>query len=148
MRTHERTSLQSSEKGDVKQMKAGVGVVSVSKREATLRDAGMDVEREAGRDVREDVEEGQRVLDMASGGARQMSFGEAYDYDAYPLGRVEPNLAEKEVAVVEADANHGCANYKEAKVWAKQHVSKVYNHAQTGGQGGVRLSNAALDQLL
>ena len=148
MRTHERTSLQSSEKGDVKQMKAGVGVVSVSKREATLRDAVMDLEREAGLDVIDDVEEGQRVLDMANGRARQMSFGEAYDYDAYPLGRVEPNLAEKEVAVVEADANHGFANYKEAKVWAKQHVSKVYNNEETGGKGDVRISNAAIDKFM
>ena len=69
-RKHERTSLQSGEKGDVKQMKAGGGVVSVSKREAALRDAVMDLEREAGLDVIDDVEEGQRVLDMANGRAR------------------------------------------------------------------------------
>ena len=148
VRTHERTSLQSGEKGDVKQMKAGGGVVSVSKREAALRDAVMDLEREAGLDVIDDVEEGQRVLDMANGRVRQMSFGEPYDYDAYPLGRVEPNLAEKEVAVVEADANHGFANYKEAKAWAKQHVSKVYNNEETGGKGDVRISNAAIDKFM
>ncbi|MDY4626198.1 MAG: LPD23 domain-containing protein [Prevotella sp.] len=67
LRTHERTSLQSGEKGDVKQMKAGGGVASVSKCEAVLRDAVMDLEREAGLDVIDDVEEGQRVLDMANG---------------------------------------------------------------------------------
>ena len=50
----------------MKQMKAGGGVVSVSKREAALRDAVMDLEREAGLDVIDDVEEGQRVLDMAN----------------------------------------------------------------------------------
>ena len=66
VRTHERTSLQSGEKDDVKQMKAGGGVVSVSKREAALRDAVVDLEREAGLDVIDDVEEGQRVLDMAN----------------------------------------------------------------------------------
>ena len=148
VRTHERTSLQNGEKGDVKQMKAGGGVASVSKREAVLRDAVVDLEREAGLDVIDDVEEGQRVLDMANGRVRQMSFGEPYDYDAYPLGRVEPNLAEKEVAVVEADANHGFANYKEAKAWAKQHVSKVYNNEETGGKGDVRISNAAIDKFM
>lgn len=72
VRTHERTSLQSGEKGDVKQMKAGGGVVSVSKREAALRDAVMDLEREAGLDVIDDVEEGQRVLDMVNGEAKLM----------------------------------------------------------------------------
>lgn len=120
----------------------------VSEDEAALRDAVMDLEREAGLDVIDDVEEGQRVLDMANGRVRQMSFGEPYDYDAYPLGRVEPNLAEKEVAVVEADANHGFANYKEAKAWAKQHVSKVYNNEETGGKGDVRISNAAIDKFM
>ena len=120
----------------------------VSEDEAALRDAVMDLEREAGLDVIDDVEEGQRVLDMANGRVRQMSFGEPYDYDVYPLGRVEPNLAEKEVAVVEADANHGFANYKEAKAWAKQHVSKVYNNEETGGKGDVRISNAAIDKFM
>ena len=72
VRTHERTSLQSGEKGDVKQMKAGGGVVSVSKREAALRDAVVDLEREAGLDVIDDVEEGQRVLDMFNGEAKLM----------------------------------------------------------------------------
>ena len=95
MRTHERTSLQAGEKGDVKQMKAGGGVVSVSKREAALRDAVIDLEREAGLDVIDDVEEGQRVLDMANGRVRQMSFGEPYDYEKYPLGRIEPGISNK-----------------------------------------------------
>ena len=56
----------------MKQMKAGGGVVSVSKREAALRDAVMDLEREAGLDVIDDVEEGQRVLDMVNGEAKLM----------------------------------------------------------------------------
>lgn len=38
----------------------------VSEDEAALRDAVMDLEREAGLDVIDDVEEGQRVLDMAN----------------------------------------------------------------------------------
>ena len=126
----------------------GVGGVKPSKAEMALRDAVIDRLRESGMDVITDVAEGQRVLDMANGKARQMSFGEAYDYDTYPLGRVEPNLAEKEVDVVEADVNHGFADYKEAKAWAKQHVSKVYNNEETGGKGDVRISNAVIDKFM
>jgi hypothetical protein len=126
----------------------GVGGVKPSKAEVALRDAVIDRLRESGMDVIADEAEGQRVLDEANGKVREMSFGEAYDYDAYPLGRVEPNLAEKEVAVVEADVNHGFANYKEAKAWAKQHVSKVYNNEESGGKGDVRISNAAIDKFM
>lgn len=115
--------------------------------EVALRDALVERMRLSGMDVISD-EAGQRVLDEANGKVREMSFGEAYDYDAYPLGRVEPNLAEKEVAVVEADVNHGFANYKEAKAWAKQHVSKVYNNEESGGKGEVRISNAAIDKFM
>lgn len=126
----------------------GVGGVKPSKAEVALRDVVIDRLRENGMDVIADEAEGQRVLDEANGKVREMSFGEAYDYDAYPLGRVEPNLAEKEVAVVEADVNHGFANYKEAKAWAKQHVSKVYNNEESGGKGEVRISNAAIDKFM
>ena len=126
----------------------GVGGVKPSKAEVALRDAVIDRLRENGMDVIADEAEGQRVLDEANGKVREMSFGEAYDYDAYPLGRVEPNLAEKEVAVVGADVNHGFANYKEAKAWAKQHVSKVYNNEESGGKGDVRISNAAIDKFM
>lgn len=126
----------------------GVEVKNPSKAEVVLRDAVIERLRERGMDVITDVAEGQRVLDAANGKVRQMSFGDAYDYDAYPLGRVEPNLAEKEVAVVEADVNHGFANYKKAKAWAKQHVSKVYNDEESGGKGEVRISNAAIDKFM
>ena len=88
------------------------------------------------------------MLDEANGMVRQMSFGEAYDYEAYPLGRVEPNLLEKEVNVVKADADHGFANYKEAKAWAKENVAKVYDNEESGGKGDVRISNAAIDKFL
>ena len=91
---------------------------------------------------------GQRVLDEVNGKARKMAFGEPYDYEKYPRGRVEPNLAEKSVSVVAADANHGFTNYKEAKSWAKQNISKVYNNEETGGKGTVRISNAAIDKFL
>lgn len=126
----------------------GVGGVKPTRADVALRDAVIDRMRENGMEVITDVAEGQRVLDVANGRVREMSFGEAYDYDAYPLGRVEPNLAEKEVAIVEADVNHGFANYKEAKAWAKQHVSKVYNNEETGGKGDVRISNAAIDKFM
>ena len=119
-----------------------------SKAEAVLRDAVIDRLRENGMDVITDVAEGQKVLDEANGDVREMSFGEPYDYEAYPLGRVEPNLADREVMVVRADADHGFMNYKEAKAWAKQHVAKVYNNEETGGKGDVRISNAAIDKFM
>ena len=115
--------------------------------EVALRDAIADLMRKSGLDVLES-KEGQRVLDEANGMVRQMSFGEAYDYEAYPLGRVEPNLLEKEVNVVKADADHGFANYKEAKAWAKENVAKVYDNEESGGKGDVRISNAAIDKFM
>ena len=126
----------------------GEVVGETSPEERVLRDAVIDRLRESGMEVITDEEAGQRVLDEANGKVRQMSFGEPYDYAAYPYGRVEPNLAEKEVNVVEADANHGFNNYKEAKTWAKQNVSKSYNDKETGGKGNVRISNAAIDKFL
>ena len=126
----------------------GEVVSEMSPGERVLRDAVIDRLRESGMEVITDEEAGQRVLDEANGKVRQMSFGEPYDYAAYPYGRVEPNLAEKEVNVVAADANHGFNNYKEAKTWAKQNVSKSYNDKETGGKGNVRISNAAIDKFL
>lgn len=126
----------------------GEVVSETSPEERVLRDAVIDRLRESGMEVITDEEAGQRVLDEANGKVRQMSFGEPYDYAAYPYGRVEPNLAEKEVNVVAADANHGFNNYKEAKTWAKQNVSKSYNDKETGGKGNVRISNAAIDKFL
>lgn len=126
----------------------GEVVSEMSQEERVLRDAVIDRLRESGMEVITDEEAGQRVLDEANGKVRQMSFGEPYDYAAYPYGRVEPNLAEKEVNVVAADANHGFNNYKEAKTWAKQNVSKSYNDKETGGKGNVRISNAAIDKFL
>ena len=126
----------------------GEVVSEMSQEERVLRDAVIDRLRESGMEVITDEEAGQRVLDEANGKVRQMSFGEPYDYAAYPYGRVEPNLAEKDVNVVAADANHGFNNYKEAKTWAKQNVSKSYNDKETGGKGNVRISNAAIDKFL
>lgn len=126
----------------------GVDGVKPSKAEVALRDAVIDRLRESGMEVITNEEEGQRVLDEANGRAREMSFGEPYDYEAYPLGRVESNLADKEVMVVTAEADHGFMNYKEAKEWAKKNVSKVYNNEETGGKGDVRISNAAIDKFM
>ena len=75
-------------------------------------------------------------------------FGESYDYEKYPLGRVEPNLATKEVKIVHADANHGFKNFKEARNWAKKNIVKIYTEEETGGKGLVRISNTALDKYL
>ena len=126
----------------------GVDGVKPSKAELVLRDAVIDRLRESGMEVITNEKEGQRVLDEANGRAREMSFGEPYDYEAYPLGRVESNLADKEVMVVTAEADHGFMNYKEAKEWAKKNVSKVYNNEETGGKGDVRISNAAIDKFM
>lgn len=134
--------------GNTVSYQRGEVVGETSQEERVLRDAVIDRLRESGMEVITDEEAGQRVLDEANGKVRQMSFGEPYDYAAYPYERVEPNLAEKEVNVVAADANHGFNNYKEAKTWAKQNVSKSYNDKETGGKGNVRISNAAIDKFL
>lgn len=133
-------------KADERYQKTGTPLTPNSA-EVALRDAIADLMRKSGLDVLES-KEGQRVLDEANGMVRQMSFGEAYDYEAYPLGRVEPNLLEKEVNVVKADADHGFANYKEAKAWAKENVAKVYDNEESGGKGDVRISNAAIDKFM
>lgn len=126
----------------------GMEGVKPSNAEVALRDAVIGRLRENGMEVITNEEEGQRVLDEANGRTREMSFGEPYDYEAYPLGRVESNLADKEVMVVTAEADHGFMNYKEAKEWAKKNVSKVYNNEETGGKGDVRISNAAIDKFM
>lgn len=64
-------------------------------------------------------------------------FGEPYDYEKYPLGRVEPNLATKEVKIVRADANHGFNDYKEAKDWAIGNICRTYSSDETGNKGEV-----------
>ncbi|WP_308242822.1 hypothetical protein [uncultured Prevotella sp.] len=133
---------------DDERYQIGMEGVKPSKAEVALRDAVIGRLRESGMEVITNEEEGQRVLDEANGRAREMSFGEPYDYEAYPLGRVESNLADKEVMVVTAEADHGFMNYKEAKEWAKKNVSKVYNNEETGGKGDVRISNAAIDKFM
>ncbi len=128
--------------------KAGVAAAPVSKNERVLRDALDERLSKSGMEVI-GTDEGQRVLDAANGeDVRKMSFGEPYDYEKYPLGRVEPGIADKDVNVVDADANHGFANYKEAKEWAKGNISKTYNNEETGGKGNVRISNAAIDKFM
>lgn len=64
-------------------------------------------------------------------------FAEPYDYEKYPLGRVEPNLATKEVKIVHTDANHGFKDYKEAKNWAIGNICRTYTSDETGNKGEV-----------
>jgi hypothetical protein len=64
-------------------------------------------------------------------------FGEPYDYEKYPLGRVEPNLATKEVKIVHTDANPGFKDYKEAKNWAIGNICRTYTSDETGNKGEV-----------
>ncbi len=96
-----------------------------------------------------DHEAGQRIMDMANGrDVRRMAFGESYDYEQYPLGRVEPNLADKNVEVVPTTLQHGFANYNEAKSWAKENISRTYDNEETGGKGNVRISNNTIGKFL
>ena len=133
---------------EVSEQKA-TGAVPVSHNERVLRDAVDERLREGGLDVFGNTEEGQRVLDMANGGGvRQMAFGEPYDYGQHPLGRVEPDLADKNVEVVNTTSEHGFANYNEAKSWAKGNISRTYDSEETGGKGEVRISNSAIDKFL
>ena len=107
-----------------------------SKAEAVLRDAVIDRLRENGMEVITDVAEGQKVLDEANGRGIKMFFGEPYDYDNYPRGRVEPNLNEISVKIVDTAGNDkGFLNYVEAEKWAKEHLCKVYTDEETGGKG-------------
>ena len=125
------------------------GDSSLSKNEIALRNALIDKLRSSGLEVITDVEEGQRVLDEANRKAvRLMSFGEPYDYEQYPLGRVEPGLTEKTVALVKTEVNHGFSNYREARNWARQNIAKLYGIEETGGKGEVRISNGAIDKFL
>ena len=131
-----------SRKADERYQRGGK-VKSPSERERALRDAVTDVLRSNGMDVIDDVDVGQRVLDEANGRneeARKMAFGEPYDYEKYPNGRVEPGLADKEVKVVKADANHGFANYREAELWARENIARTYAPEETGGKGVVSIN--------
>ena len=129
-------------KADERYQKGGK-VKSPSERERALRDAVTDVLRSNGMDVIDDVDVGQRVLDEANTRneeVRKMAFGEPYDYEKYPNGRVEPGLADKEVKVVKADANHGFANYREAELWARENIARTYAPEETGGKGVVSIN--------
>lgn len=103
------------------------GASAVSTQEATLRDALVDVAQQSGLEVVVD-EKAQQVLDEVNGRARTMAFGEEYDYDKYPEGRVEPNIADKYVHIERAKLDHGFANFNEAKEWAKSHIVRTLDN--------------------
>lgn len=108
---------------------------SLRTQDTAIRDALVEHMRLSGMDVIAD-EEGQRVLDMANGQGIKMSFGEPYDYDNYPRGRVESNLNKISVKIVDTAGNDkGFLNYVEAEKWAKEHLCKVYTDEETGGKG-------------
>ena len=88
---------------------------SLRTQDSAIRDAFVERMRLSGMDVITD-ETGQRVLDMANGQGIKMSFGEPYDYDNYPRGRVEPNLNKISVKIVDTAGNDkGFLNYVEAE---------------------------------
>ena len=123
------------------------GAPAVSTQEATLRDALVDVAQQSGLEVVVD-EKAQQVLDEVNGRARTMAFGEEYDYDKYPEGRVEPNIADKYVHIERAKLDHGFANFNEAKEWAKSHVVRTLDNAESGGKGNVKISSTAVNKYL
>ena len=123
------------------------GASAVSTQEATLRDALVDVAQQSGVEVVVD-EKAQQVLDEVNGRARTMAFGEEYDYDRYPEGRVEPNIADKYVHIERAKLDHGFANFNEAKEWAKSHIVRTLDNAESGGKGNVKISSTAVNKYL
>ena len=123
------------------------GASAVSTQEATLRDALVDVAQQSGLEVVVD-EKAQQVLDEVNGRARTMAFGEEYDYDKYPEGRVEPNIADKYVHIERAKLDHGFANFNEAKEWAKNHIVRTLDNAESGGKGNVKISSTAVNKYL
>ena len=123
------------------------GAPAVSTQEATLRDALVDVALQSGLEVVVD-EKAQQVLDEVNGRARTMAFGEEYDYDRYPEGRVEPNIADKYVHIERAKLDHGFANFNEAKEWAKSHIVRTLDNEESGGKGNVKISSTAVNKYL
>ena len=123
------------------------GASAVSTQEATLRDALVDVALQSGLEVVVD-EKAQQALDEVNGRARTMAFGEEYDYDRYPEGRVEPNIADKYVHIERAKLDHGFANFNEAKEWAKSHIVRTLDNAESGGKGNVKISSTAVNKYL
>lgn len=123
------------------------GAPAVSTQEATLRDALVDVAQQSGLEVVVD-EKAQQALDEVNGRARTMAFGEEYDYDRYPEGRVEPNIADKYVHIERAKLDHGFANFNEAKEWAKSHIVRTLDNAESGGKGNVKISSTAVNKYL
>ena len=123
------------------------GASAVSTQEATLRDALVDVALQSGLEVVVD-EKAQQALDEVNGRARTMAFGEEYDYDRYPEGRVEPNIADKYVHIERAKLDHGFANFNEAKEWAKSHIVRTLDNEESGGKGNVKISSTAVNKYL
>ncbi len=88
--------------------------------------------------------EGRGEQGVGDGGVQSKS----YDYEKYPTGKVEPNLADKEISIVQAKSNHGFKNFGEAKEWAKNNIARTYDNDETGGKGNIRISNTAIGKFL
>ena len=57
-------------------------------------------------------------------------------------------LPHQEVKVVEASSDHDFGNIKEARIWAKENIARVYSNKETGGKGEIRISRSAIDKFL
>ena len=74
--------------------------------EILLRDRLIELLQDSGIEVIDDTEEGQRVLDMANGSARQMSLEEPYDYEKKVLDASEKRTK----SIREQRVYHGTGN--------------------------------------
>lgn len=75
------------------------------------------------------------------------SMGQPYDYEKYPLGRVEPGLNSiHSIEIVKGSLNHGFRNYKDAENWAKKNIAKTYTNEETGGKGVMYINKDVIDK--
>ena len=109
-----------------------------------IGEMGADERRASLAEETEDVSREDQMFLRGEGGVQSMS----YDYEKYPTGKVEPNLADKEIGIVQAKSNHGFKNFGEAKEWAKNNIARTYDNEETGGKGNIRISNTAIGKFL
>ena len=109
-----------------------------------IGEMGADERRASLAEETENVSREDQMFLRGEGGVQSMS----YDYEKYPTGKVEPNLADKEIGIVQAKSNHGFKNFGEAKEWAKNNIARTYDNEETGGKGNIRISNTAIGKFL
>ena len=71
-----------------------------------------------------------------------------YDYEKYPLGYVVPDLENKNVEIVKGEKHHGFLNFREAEVWARTNIVRVYSDEETGGKGEFTIGSNVIGKFL